>query len=224
MSKLINSFKETKKFIMDHPPLSLSYNCNWLFDTFRCNSRIDKDLYFGLGGLISVNQLPVESVIWAENHVSVYKLYKNLDIISFNFDGCIMAYFEMSNGQKYAAHIHMPTCKMIWNKYIKPFREQISKLIMFRPDFYGRRQSLQVHRTLYDDVQLMGIIDTKLCCYSVCIGLLENNPYNKTWEVIFIKRHNVPFHVEKYLKILEIQDNIDMVWDNFWETQHCHNI
>ncbi len=219
MSALIESLDKTKKFIIDSPPLSSEYSCKWLLDNFAPNGRIDENLCFDIGGLVLINQVPVESVIWVENHVSVYKLQKNLDIVSFNFDGCVMAYFEMSYGQKYAAHIHMPTCKIAWNKYIEPFRNQISKLIMFRPDFNKRRHIMKINRNQYDDIQLIGIIDTYLNCYSVCIGLLSNKQYNKEWEVVFIEKHITPFYVQNYLKILEIQDNIDTVWENFWQSQ-----
>lgn len=215
MSALINSLYKTGKFIIDHPPLSST--SKWFQATFAPNCRIDKNLCFNLGGLVSINQIPVESVIWCEYMVSVYKLQKNIDIVSFNFDGCVMAYFEMSKGQKYAAHIHMPTCKMAWNKYIEPFRDQISKLVMFRPDFYKRRT--RINNNSYDDVQLIGIIDTYLNCYSVCLGLLPNHQYSKEWEVVFIEKHITPFYAKNYLKILEIQDNIDTAWENFWQSQ-----
>lgn len=220
MSSLIDSLYQTKKITINQPQLPNDFSSTWFYRDFSsAGKREEKDLCFGLGGKISINNIYAESVIWNENKVSVYALVNHLDIVSFNFCGCVMAYFKMSYGKRYAAHIHMPTCKMAWNKYIEPFRDQISELVMFRPDFHEREQIMRVNRKLYGDVQLMGVIDTNLNCYSVCIGLPSKNPYNGEWKVIFIKRHTAPFHVENYLEILKIQDNIDMVWENFWNAQ-----
>lgn len=223
MGTVLNSIIAGKRFYIQYPKLDIQSHNFWFANNFKHNAHFGRQLVVNLGGRICVNNAFADSVLWVEKAVSVANVSGNLDILSFNFSGCIMACFKY-NGRQYAAHIHMPECKQAWVNYFTPLLPHVSDLRMFRPHYRLPQNTLDYLFRRFLDVQIVGLISTALVCYTVIIGCESEND-NNSWHVISLYQHQAPESIVGYNNVNTHNGaDIDIVWNEFFDNMTYRKI
>ena len=178
------------------------------------------------GDCITIEGYNLNAVIWAPNCISLYHTQKHLDFISFDFNGCVMASFDMDT-EHYAAHIQKggSDCTRHWINFFEENKTVIKILVMFRPD---SRRIDEISVQPSDGVWLWGLITPNRECYSIYVSgkfrdgssLVNNNLFS----LKLIVRHQTPFHLGGYDSILRPDGDPVKAWDNFFETMPTRDI
>lgn len=230
MSDFINTLLKEKKLRIQGPLLQNEYCDRWFKDT---QSQPVHKKVINKGRSVRCNDRRLNAVIWDSGHITEYRLSLNTDTVSFNFTGCVMAFYQVSDQEKYVVHIHTGAddCKYDWVNYMigKP---HLKKLVMFRPNCTRRELLIDDLRQRHDafwDVEVMGVITTDLACYSVGLVLRDMNDLN-LWDVEFIEQHTVSSNPDMYTQSILggnpsiNQGSIKPIWDSFWQRQSIREV
>lgn len=240
MSELIDSLKRTGRITFDIPKyIDNKYPfCNYLKKNYEYNKRLNKhNIIYNIpnslnkvfatnyGGGMFVNNITVDSVIWEERCVSIRKVKFDRDVLSFDFSGCAMAYFQIGVN-KYAAHIHLDGSRLDWSKYIQSIMnrkfgtmDSISRFVMFIPNSRKieiAEQNCKYNRVKYDETNLIGIITPNFECYSV--GIIRYID-SLDWDVLYVERYYFPSILNKYEKILDVTKTeleLKVLWGDYF--------
>lgn len=206
------------------PPM-VSYNItfNQSFYPTMSYTLYDKEngIYLRGDNNIVIEGSCLNAVIWMNGYISLYHTPKNQDFISFDFDGCVMASFDIGN-EHYAAHIQRGENDRTqdWINFLTKRRRDIKNLVMFRPNFQRLRKVRQ-RLTTPNNAWLWGLITPDRNCYSICVSGEENEQANfssqNEFSLEFIERHLTPFHLGAYDKIIQPVGEPVAAWNNFFE-------
>lgn len=221
-----------------------------MFDTrpsslFRDTMRgLPWSLFEG-GGPLTINDCRLESVIWQEGAISLYKSETNAraDVISFDFSGCVMAVFCYC-GVWYSAHIHMDTpqsphdCTLRWIEFIQQIRPHLDALGMFRPDVLEFERQVRANIDQIKSVteympeaiyinfpKLWGIVTATGDFIS--LGVYPIDSSCRRFKVLFVGKHNLkltPDYYEPLFRPFRSLEEAKLVWGNFWDAHRSQRL
>lgn len=181
----------------------------------------DSHIFFKGGEFTTQSMMKISTVNWMFNEITIWPM-GNLDALSFEFSGCVMAAFQW-RGSWYSAHIQMggefPRWRE-WGRFISDIRTQITNLIMFRPDSteqdniarkYGIRDK--------EDVRIVGLITTEKECFTLFLTPLDKT--EKRFKLLAYKQHWASCNIDAYNReILPHQSVLragsSAVWHSFF--------
>lgn len=213
-------------------PLNVSYNITFNQSFYPkmptvTYSDCDNKIYLR-GDEIGIEGFYLSAVIWMPGYISLYHTTKCQDFISFDFDGCVMASFDIGN-EHYAAHIQRgaPDCTEEWIDFLTKNRKSIKNLVMFRPDFEKMR-SVRNSLTEPNSAWLWGLITPNRTCYSICVSGEENSlggySTKNKFSLEFIEIHQTPFQIDAYNSIIQPTGDPKVAWDSFFKAMSVREI
>lgn len=155
------------------------------FKAVPINSLFGDEKISELGGIYVLNNQSYAAVLWHPNHIACVQCM-NLDVLSFNFGGCLMATFTY-NHNKYACHIHTDentdNDRMIdWQNFCVKNRNLISNVKIFKPDsnLIGQNGTTEV----------WGLITKEGNCYSIGVSVGFDSRGKRYCHLRVIKKMN----------------------------------
>lgn len=177
----------------------------------------DYNTFVVLGKTLNIRGYLLDTVKFKYGHVSLFETYR--DVISFEFGGCVMAYFQWYN-KTFAAHIHNAEAsawgcdqRYNWGDFVR--KESVRALNMFQP---GSDALEHLARVQPFGVCIWGVITADRSCYSI---YTECQPKTDKLQLLSIKKHeSYGLCTNNYNTLLNLTNrgyaNVSGVWNSFW--------
>ena len=178
---------------------------------------------FFKGGEFVAQAMKTRTVNWMYDEITLWPM-GNLDIVSFEFSGCIMAAFRW-DGIWHAAHIQMGgefPRYMEWGRFISSIRNKLTALLMFRPDYTKKRDVCRRYEIENeDDIRVVGLVATELECFTLYLKKLDDT--ERKFALLAYKQHYPSRNINVYERGQQLQQSVlnassRSVWDVFFST------